>query len=32
MIMLEKAVILIKGSQLWLFEETNPENQYYFEI
>mgnify|MGYP001154390116 FL=1 len=32
MIMLEKTIVLIKSSQLWVFEEKNPENQYYFEI
>lgn len=32
MIMIEKTVVLIKSSQLWVFEEENPENQYYFEI
>ena len=32
MIMLEKTIVLIKSSQLWVFEKKNPENQYYFEI
>mgnify|MGYP003553934021 FL=1 len=32
MIMLEKTIVLIKSSQLGVFEEKNPENQYYFEI
>lgn len=32
MIMLEKTIVLIKSSQLWVFEEVNPRNQYYSEI
>ena len=32
MIMLEKTIVLIKSSQLWVFFFFFPENQYYFEI
>ena len=32
MIMLEKTVVLIKSSKLWVYEEANPKNQYYFKI
>lgn len=32
MIMFERTVVLIKSSQLWVFEEESPESQYYSKI